>query len=93
MICDRCFQPLEQGEHGQYKCPYEPRPSGGAVIDDSIPGGLVIRHGLCNEDGTPRRYDSKSEIALEAKRRGMVNYVRHQPPKGTDKSRHTSRWV
>ena len=64
-----------------------------SVIDDSIPGGLEIRHGLCNEDGTPRKYYSHSEIRAEAKRRGLVNYVRHAPQRGSDKSPYTSRWV
>jgi hypothetical protein len=39
MICDRCYQPLDTGEHGQYLCPMEPRRVGAAVIDDSIEGG------------------------------------------------------
>jgi hypothetical protein len=66
-----------------------------SVISDEIPGGLEIRHGLCNEDGSPRKYYSKSEIAAEAKRRGMVNLVEHKtdPRSGSDKNRHTTRWV
>jgi putative FmdB family regulatory protein len=52
-----------------------------------------IRHGLCNEDGSPRRFYSKSEIAKEAAKRGLVNLVRHVPERGSDKSKHTSRWV
>lgn len=62
------------------------------VIPDEIPGGIEIRHGLCNEDGSPRRYYSKSEIAAEAKRRGLVNYVEHVGEPGSDKSKHTKRW-
>lgn len=65
----------------------------GTVIQDSIEGGILIEHGLCNADGSPRRYYSKSEIAAEAKRRGLVNIVRHATAPGTDKSKHTSRWV
>lgn len=91
--CERCNKPLDQGEHGQYKCPLEPRRAN-SVISDGIPGGLEIRHGLCNADGSPRRYDYKSEIAAEAKRRGMTNYVTHETRgTGSDKSKHTSRWV
>lgn len=63
------------------------------VIDDSIPGGLEIRHGICNEDGTPRRYYSKSDMKREADRRGWTNVVEHKPMPGTDKSPHTTRWV
>jgi len=66
---------------------------GAAVVDDSIPGGLEIKHGLCHPDGTPRRFDSKSEIAREAKRTGWVNYVVHEGSRGSDKSKHTSRWI
>lgn len=64
-----------------------------AVIPDEIPGGIYIRHGLCNPDGSPRKYYSKSEIAAEAQRRGLVNIVEHVGDKGSDKNKHTSRWV
>src|SRR5262245_54954004 len=65
-----------------------------ADIPDEIPGGYEVKHGICNKDGSPRRYYSKSEMAAEAKRRGLVNYVRHQTEgTGSDKSKHTSRWI
>jgi hypothetical protein len=63
------------------------------VVQDSIEGGIEIRHGLCNSDGTPKRYYSHSEIAAEAKRRGLVNLVEHVPERGSDKSKHTTRWT
>ena len=63
-----------------------------AVIGDDIPGGIWIRHGLCNTDGTPRKYYSKTEINAEAKRRGLVNQVEHVGEQGSDKSRHTVKW-
>jgi hypothetical protein len=69
------------------------QPYGGHVVGDDIPGGLEVRHGLCNEDGTPRRYDSKSAMAKEAKARGLTNYVRHVGSKGSDKSKNTQRFV
>ena len=62
------------------------------VIGDEIPGGVLIEHGICNEDGTPRRYYSKSEMAKEAARRGLVNRVRHISAPGTDKNKHTTKW-
>ena len=63
------------------------------VIGDDIPGGIWMEHGVCNEDGTPRKYYSKSEIAKEAKRRGLTNVVRHVPTdNGTDKAKHTVKW-
>lgn len=64
-----------------------------SVIGDDIPGGIVIRHGICNEDGTPRTYYSKSEMIAEAKRRGLENVVRHVPDNlDSDKSKHTVKW-
>lgn len=63
------------------------------VSSDSIPGGMWIRNGICNPDGTPRRYDSFSDMRREAKARGMVNHVEHQGTKGGDRSRHTQRFV
>jgi hypothetical protein len=64
-----------------------------AVIQDSIEGGVLIHHGLCNADGSPRRYYSKSEMRQEATRRGLTQYVEHVPDRGSDRSRHTSRWI
>lgn len=87
--CDKCGTELHVGDY-----PFCPHGRGAnSVIGDDIPGGLEIKHGLCNPDGTARRYDSKSAIAAEAKRRNMTNYVVHNPPRGTDKSPHTSRWI
>lgn len=60
----------------------------GVVVEDSIPGGYLVEHGLCNPDGSPRRYYSKSEMRREADKRGLVNAVRH-----IDGSPHTVRWV
>ena len=63
------------------------------VIPDSIRGGIAIAHGLCNADGTPHRYYSRSEMRDEARARGLVNRVEHVPARGSDKSVHTVRWV
>ena len=63
------------------------------VVPDSIPGGYWVEHGLCNSDGTPRRYDSRSEMAREAKRRGLRLSVEHKGSEGSDKSVHTTRWT
>jgi hypothetical protein len=64
------------------------------VIGDDIPGGVLIKHALCNPDGSPRRYYSHSEINREAKKRGYDNHVEHIASPGSDKNRggHTSRW-
>ena len=72
MICDRCFRPMEEGEHGVYLCPLEPRRLAPTVWPDDIPGGLLIEHGLCHEDGTPRRFDSRSAIRAAAAARGLA---------------------
>lgn len=66
------------------------------VIGDDIPGGIWIRHGLCDEvTGEPKKYYSKTEINREAERRGLVNRVEHSsdPRSGSDKNRHTTRWT
>ena len=52
-----------------------------------------IRHGLCNLDGSPRRFTSKAEIARVAKEKGLTNVVQHKPAPGTDKNKHTQRWI
>ena len=93
--CERCYQDITDAtEHGLNVCPLEPRRGGTAtVIGDDIPGGYEVKHGLCNEDGTPRKYYTKSAMAQEAKRRGLHNHVEHKPMRGSDKSPHTVRWV
>jgi hypothetical protein len=64
-----------------------------SVIQDSIEGGIWIRHGLCNPDGSPRRYYSHTEIRKEAERRGLRNIVEHVPGRDSDKNKHTTRWI
>lgn len=54
---------------------------------------VTVRHGLCNPDGTPRRYTSKSDMAREAKARGLESYVVHRGTKDGDKSKFTTRWI
>lgn len=61
------------------------------VIGDEC--DVELKHGLCNPDGTPRRYTSKEDIRRAAKAKGMENYVVHQPERGSDKSKHTTRWI
>ena len=60
-----------------------------AVIDDTIPGGLVIE----NMSSQPITFYSKSDYRREMKARGLVNKVEHVGVPGTDKSPMTSRWV
>lgn len=53
---------------------------------------ITVTHGLCNSDGTPHRYRSKSEMKRETEKRGLTNLVEHKGLKGSDKSPHTQRW-
>ena len=32
------------------------------IITDNFPGGLMVRHAICHEDGSPKRYDSKTDM-------------------------------
>ncbi len=62
----------------------------GRAIGDEC--DTVVRHGLCNPDGSPRRYTSKSEMRKEATKRGLVNHVEHKTEPGTDRSKFTQKW-
>lgn len=87
--CEKCGHAIRMGEH-----PFCPHGYGNLMtIGDGIPGGIWIEHGLCNLDGTPRRYDSHTEIAKEAQKRGLSNVVVHKPPQDSDKSKHTTRHI
>jgi hypothetical protein len=44
------------------------------VQGDDIPGGIEILHGICNEDGTPKRYYSKSAIKQACAVKGVMPY-------------------
>lgn len=81
--CEACGEPTER----LWK-------STANVIGDDIPGGIVMEHGICHDDGSPRTYYSKSEMAKVAKEKGLINKVRHiGSDKGSDKNKHTQRWV
>lgn len=77
--CPECSQPTTLVDDG-------PIGQAASVIPDDIPGGLDIYHGLCNADGSPRRYYSRSEIRREAERRGLT--ILGETPKP-----HRARWV
>jgi len=42
------------------------------ISTDDIPGGLEVRHGICNPDGSPKRYYSKTEIKRAANEKGVT---------------------
>ncbi len=54
---------------------------------------LMVPHGVCYEDGTPRHFTSRTELRDALKAAGLVNVVRHVPEKGSDKSKWTTRWA
>jgi hypothetical protein len=84
VICDRCFESLEHGEHGQYKCPLEPRSAATNVVGDELVGGFVQE----NFGNTPEVFYSKKAMAARAKELGLMPFVRH-----VDGDKHVSRWV
>jgi hypothetical protein len=61
------------------------------IVPDDIPGGYEIRHGLCNADGTPRRFYSHSDIRKAAAARGLTNYVERGVADKKDYDRLTRR--
>lgn len=63
------------------------------IVTDQVPGGIYVKNALCHSDGTPRRFDSKSEMHKFAKKKGYMNLVQHQGGKGGDKSKHTQRFI
>lgn len=59
------------------------------VADDSWPGGKTFE----NLGHEPVTLYSRSELKRELKARGLVEYVRHVPLPGSDKSPHTTSWA
>ena len=64
------------------------------VLGDEI--DITIKHGVCNDDGSPRRFRSREELKKAQaglRKRGMEHYDRHVGEQGSDKSRFTTRWI
>lgn len=88
--CNKCGKELVVGEW-----PFCPHGFGNSnVIGDDIPGGVDILHGICNDDGSPKRYYTKSDINKAAKAKGLVRLDTHvtDPKSGSDKNPHTKPW-
>lgn len=68
---------------------HTPRPSRATVIGDDIPGGLTIE----NLAATPITFYSHSERRKYLREHGISEHVKHVGEPGSDKSKHTSRWV
>jgi hypothetical protein len=60
---------------------------------DEIPGGIQIAHGLCNEDGTPRTYYSRSEIKMAAAVKGLVSWSEVYTEDRTKDARVRDEWL
>jgi hypothetical protein len=87
VTCEKCHKPLEVGDF-----PFCPHPHTDRVLvnGDDIPGGLEIKHGICNPDGTPKKYYSKSEIRKAAFEAGYT--ISGETPKANHKL-NDQRWV
>jgi hypothetical protein len=91
MICDRCYEPLNVGDHGQYLCPLEPRRDSRFpnVIADSVPGGFTVE----NMTREPETFYSKAEHRRRVKELGLRIRDEHCSAPGTDKNRNVAKWV
>lgn len=63
----------------------------GQVLGDEC--DVWVKHGICNSDGTPKRYTSKKDMREAAAKKGLENHVVHIGGKGSDKSKHTTKWT
>lgn len=43
-----------------------------AVIGDDIPGGLLVPNAICHEDGTPKRYYSRTDLKRALNEKGWT---------------------
>lgn len=94
MTCDRCYQPVhDDTEHGLGLCPLEARRRAPVVWADDIPGGVDIAHGLCNEDGSPRRFYSRSAIRTACEVKGLVPWTDVYTEDRTKDARAKADWL
>ena len=42
------------------------------VVGDSFPGGFYAEHGVCHPDGSPRRFDSRTELKRALNEAGLT---------------------
>ena len=93
VICTRCYEPVDQGSHGLYECPLRSGGVAPTIFPDDIPGGMLIEHGLCHADGTPRRFDSRSSIRAEAAARGLRQWSDVYEESRTRDGRERADWL
>lgn len=94
--CDAKVQALKWNYEAPPDCPNDhgpmfegdigPQGRSANVIGDDIPGGQMVEHAICNPDGTPRRFDTKSSIREEARRQGWT--ISGETPKPRER-----RWI
>lgn len=87
--CDQCGRPLRVGDWPLCGGKHSHGTPSLKVVQDSIPGGLVIE----NMGPEPVTVYSHSERRMEMAKRGLVEAVRHVGSRGGDRSAHTSRWI
>ena len=84
--CETCGTPME----------WLPSLGSMTVIPDDIPGGILIEHGLCHADGSPRRFYSRSELKLAAAVKGIIPYHDVYAEGGNQRladARHRDEWL
>lgn len=59
------------------------------IIGDDIPGGMT----LDNLGHEPVTVYSRTELKRIMDARGLQHFVRHVGEQGSDKSKHTTRWI
>src|SRR6266850_1642877 len=87
-----CWEPIATPDmecscgEGHFRRVWLAKASG--VIGDEC--DVTVKHGLCNEDGSPRRWRSKAAMVAEARKRGIESHVTHIGSRGGDRSIHTT---
>ena len=84
--CTHCGETLHVGDWPY--CPHGPVRNF-TIQPDDFPGGRVFE----NIDRHPITVYSRSQLKRELDARGLKPMVRHIGENGTDKSKHTQRWV
>lgn len=85
-LCDKCGVAVTATNNWPF-CPHG-RSNWTARADD-IPGGMVLE----NMGPEPVTVYSHSERRRLLHERGLQEFVRHVPLRGSDKSPHTTRWI
>lgn len=62
-----------------------------SVVGDEI--DVWMKNALCYADGSPRHFRSRQELARVAAEKGYTNRVDHIGAQGSDRNKHTQRWI